>query len=341
MDTWRDKTAEQWVQALGESEPEARDSVPNLGNIARLTSLIETEHANHARRLRLRRFAYTAAAGVLSLAAAAALWLRGSSPTIVASLAEIRAFNHAVSLEGGPPEMALKVGKQLTAGDTLVTGQAASATLSVAGGGTLELSAFSELRLLGAVDSERLVGARLGRGGVEVDLPKQPIGEHFTVSTPDAKVTVVGTKFNVRVAEGSNGPVTCVSVTHGRVRVGSAERQALLGAGERWVSRGESSLCDGARLPTSSMPAQAQPEPTAVESPSTNSGARRAGLGSAASGEAKTGTLAEENQLFLELLQARRDARNAEARALQRKFLTRYPASALAAQVREEQSKTP
>jgi hypothetical protein len=53
------------------------------------------------------------------------------------------------------------------------------------------------------------------------------------------------------------------------------------------------------------------------------------------------GTLAEENRLFLELLRARRDGQNEQARALQTRFLARYPNSALAAQVREEQRRTP
>lgn len=340
METWRERTAEQWVQALGEGEPAARDSVPNLGAITQLSGQIELERAEHARRLRRRRTGLVVMAGSLSMAAAAALWLRTTSPTAAPALAEVRAFEHAVTLEGSPREAGLSVGKQLTGGDTLATGDTASATLAVAGGGTLTLSAFSELRLIAASDNRRLGGARLGRGSIEVDLPKQPAGEHFSVNTPDARVTVVGTKFSVWVAEGPSGPVTCVTVTHGRVRVESASRQALLEGGQRWVSRGELSSCGGTPARDAALPdpAAVQAAPASPVPPTMPSAARRSS--GATSSEGKSGTLAEENRLFLELVRARRDGHNDAARALQRAFLTRYPASPLSAQVREEQRKT-
>ncbi len=342
METWRERTAEQWVQALSEGEPAARDSVPNVGAITQLSCQIELQHAVQARRVRWRRTGLVVTGGIVSIAAAAALWLRATSPTAAPALAEVRALEHAVTLEGAPHEAGLSVGRQLSGGDTLATGDTASVALAVAGGGTLTLSGFSELRLIAASDNRRLGGARLGRGSVEVDLPEQPAGEHFSVNTPDARVTVVGTKFSVRVAEGPNGPVTCVTVTHGRVRVNSASRQALLEAGHRWVSRGELSSCDATHARGAAVP-----DPSAVQAPSVSpeppnmpSVARRSTSGNAASSEGKSGTLAEENRLFLELVRARQDGQSDAARALQRTFLKRYPASPLSAQVREEQRKT-
>jgi ferric-dicitrate binding protein FerR (iron transport regulator) len=342
METWRERTAEQWVQALSEGEPQARDSVPNLGAITQLSSQIEATHAEHARRLRRRRAAMVGAASILSLAAGAAVWLRATSPAPAPALAEVRALERAVTLDGAGSAARLGIGKQLAAGDTLVTGVAAHASLRVADGGSLALGAFSELRLIAGSDGQRLGGVRLGRGSIELDLPKQPAGEHFSVSTPDARVTVVGTKFNVRVAEGESGPVTCVSVTHGRVRVEAATRQALLEAGQRWVSRGDFSACGSE--PTAATPesttAPAPAEAGSSELPTASNSARRPVPNSAASNDRKAGTLAEENRLFLELVRARRDGHNEQARALQRKFLTRFPESPLSAQVREEQRKT-
>ncbi len=219
----------------------------------------------------------------------------------------------------------------------IVTGVDASAALGVTGGGSLKLSSFSELRLGEPRAGGQLGNARLGRGGVEVDLPPQPPGESFWINTPDARVTVVGTKFKVRIAESSAGPVTCVSVTHGRVRVESATRHALLTAGETWASRGELSGCDTVSARTDGQDGDGS---FSAAAPPVAPSARHAS-GPAATSDVKAGTLAEENRLFLELVRARRAGQVDVARELQHKFLTRYPRSPLAAQVREEQSRTP
>lgn len=340
METWRDQSVQQWVQALGETESETRDSVPNLTAIAQLSRQIEAEHERHFKVRGWRRRGLVALAlATSSVAAAAAGWVVLGSHASPSGLAEVRALQREVQVEGAPTASRLSVGRQLTAGDTLVTGSEAHLDLAVSGGGTLALGGFSELRLLGSANASRLTGARLGRGSVEIELPKQPTGEHFSVNTPDATVTVVGTKFEVRIAEGPSGPITCVHVTHGRVRVESRERQALLAAGESWVSRGELAACTaGASLATA--PAPEGSLAPAAQAPSA-AGARRPALTGAAPGGQKSSSLAAENSLFLELVRARRSGHNEAAQVLQRRFLLLYPDSALAPQVLEEQRKTP
>ncbi len=339
METWRDRSAEQWVQALAESESDARDSVPNLTAIAQLSRQIEAEHERHSGASLRRRRKLLALGGGLSLAAAAAaaVLLVGGSHGRPPGLAEVRAFQRDVRVEGRPVA-GLAVGAQLGGGDTLVTGSEAHLELSVSGGGTLQLGGFSELRLLASPNASRLNGARLVRGAVEIELPKLPAGEHFSVSTPDASVTVVGTEFGVHIVEGPSGPVTCVSVTRGTVRVEAQDRRALLTAGQSWVSRGELAAC-APGAPSSTPPTASSLVAPAAQPPSSANG-RRPALISAVPNQPKSSSLAEENSLFLQLVRARRSGHDDEARSLQRRFLARYPSSALAPQVLEEQRKT-
>lgn len=136
--------------------------------------------------------------------------------------------------------------------------------------------------------------------------------------------------------------MTCVKVNHGRVRVETAERQALLQAGESWASRGDLTACGAAApvwtdAPKDETPSKEGAVPAAIPSVGL---ARGAPPPDATGAERKNGTLAEENRLFLELVRARSDGRLEQAKALQRKFLRSYPSSALAAQVREEERQT-
>ncbi len=342
MKPWRGRDAAQWVGSLGDSEPAEGPLVPNPDAVACVAEQIRAEHERQARRVRWRRPVKAALAGLTFVAAAAAILMivRKVAPTTATSgLVEVRAFERQVTLDGKlAPEHVLR-GDALRAGQTVVTGSDAHAVLDIVEGGTLELGSFSDLRLMTGENKQQLSAVRLGRGSVGVDLPKLTRGRTFDVNTPDAKVSVVGTKFEVRVVEAQRGPLTCVSVVRGMVHVIAAERAALLSAGQRWASQGDLSACDP---PSPASPSSARLEVERREpspSPSAEAAAplRRTPAGPSAVG---TGTLAEENRLFLELVRARREGRNADAISLQRRFLARFPRSVLAAQVVEEQRRT-
>jgi hypothetical protein len=173
--------------------------------------------------------------------------------------------------------------------------------------------------------------ARLMRGRSDWSVPKLDPHAELSIVTDDATVSVVGTRFVVSIRSGSDGNVTCLEVIEGRVRAVSSVRQALVGAGERWVSRGSIDVCRDAAPPTARQPVAAASAPapaTSVEKP-------RRGTPAVAAGS----TLSEENQLFLDAVVARRRGDKARALALTAEFLRRFPNSTLADPVREEQAR--
>jgi hypothetical protein len=168
---------------------------------------------------------------------------------------------------------------------------------------------------------ERVV-LRSGRVDVSVDARVNP-GRLVVVETPDAEVVVRGTRFDVRVEPGSGGGnVTNVSVVHGTVAI--MQRGAVvatLTAGERWSSR---------------LPVLAPIEP-----PHEHEQARRAPppqpVGAARGPVSPpSGTLAEENRLFQEALEARNRGEHARAVDAFGRLLGRYPRSVLAEEAQAE-----
>lgn len=106
------------------------------------------------------------------------------------------------------------------------------ARLALSDGTAIALDGASSLNVA-ALDRSTLAFA-LEDGAVTVQAAKQPSGRELRISTPDATVRVVGTRFAVvRWAGGSS-----VAVEEGRVVVDPADggAQRVLGAGDAWSS---------------------------------------------------------------------------------------------------------
>jgi ferric-dicitrate binding protein FerR (iron transport regulator) len=149
------------------------------------------------------------------------------------------------------------------------------------------------------------------------------------VETPHVEVVVRGTRFDVEVepASASSGTITNVSVARGTVAIlRHGALVASLSAGERWSSASRTL----APLPTGvgDSVASAPPKPAL-------STRKPAVPGEVAPPEV-SGTLAEENRLFQEALEAR--GRGDHARAVDSfgRLLGRYPRSPLAEEAQAE-----
>lgn len=105
-----------------------------------------------------------------------------------------------------------------------------------------------------ARDADGNTGLTLQRGAVTCEVVHQDTGRHFTVSTIEGEVRVIGTGFTVEQQDG----LTTVNVDHGRVEVHdrTSGQTLVLGAG------------DQARLHPPCMPEKI-PAPTPVTPPPT------------------------------------------------------------------------
>jgi hypothetical protein len=111
-----------------------------------------------------------------------------------------------------------------------------SATLGFPSGASAKVADKSSLKITRARESEVLY---LTRGGVDVEVPKLDPTRGFSVETPDALVTVHGTRFSVLVEPTLDGPHTRVQVTRGIVSVQKAGHEVFLTAGQTWPSETE------------------------------------------------------------------------------------------------------
>ncbi|HEU5075788.1 MAG TPA: FecR domain-containing protein [Polyangiaceae bacterium] len=153
----------------------------------------------------------------------------------------------------------------------------------------------------------------LNRGRVELSVPKLKQGTSLSVATPDAVVTVHGTRFSVEVMPEHS----CVRVHEGVVSVVRGEtRERLTG--------GQSSGCEPA---LTKRLGDETPAPIAEGSGSNDQNAERPK-------PKGTGTLVQENRLFQSALRSEQSGDRAQALALATRLLTRYPNSVMAPEAR-------
>jgi hypothetical protein len=202
-------------------------------------------------------------------------------------------------------------------GDELVAGSGAAATLTLPRDVHVELGEKTETRVeLAGIDEERL---RLALGSTAVSVPKPGGPKTFSVVTPDARVVVHGTIFQVIVEEDpvSHRLRTRVSVTRGSVFVESAAGTRLLQAGESWSSRPpDEPVID-------SGPAGSAEPPPDSASPSTSARPRSAA-------PIRHETLRAQNSLFQAALDARNAGNQAAVVSSLTELLRRYPETPLA-----------
>jgi len=146
----------------------------------------------------------------------------------------------------------------------------------------------------------------LRSGQVRLDVPPLPAGSQLVVSTSDALVTVVGTRFSVSHSGEDTHATTCVRVSEGRVSVRRDD-----GADEL-LGPGSSSGCDDAAV----APTPADDTGPAIEP-------RKP----AAPRQPIRSTLANQNQLMRDGLAAEQAGQLGRARSKLRALVERYPSS--------------
>ena len=132
----------------------------------------------------------------------------------------------------------IRDGQPIIADDRVITGANASLELhwlnettviTLAGGSSVTLPpAVRTTTIALPVELERL---RLDQGTLVAEVAHQQVGQRFAIATPQAHVTVIGTRFTLRVSADR----TEVDVEHGRVSLAtpSGEKPVEIGAGER------------------------------------------------------------------------------------------------------------
>lgn len=207
------------------------------------------------------------------------------------------------------------------------------ATLGFPSGASARVSSKSSLKITRARSQEALF---LARGGVDVEVPKLDPTRGFSVETPDARVTVHGTRFSVVVEPTADGPRTLVQVTHGIVSVQQGGREVFLTAGQSFATaavKSEASAGEAVAEPGADADAGLDDDEVDEDtsSPAADKPAR-----SGARHKFDSRELADQNQRFA---RAMAHKKNGEARPALRELagiLRRYPGSPLTQELRVE-----
>ncbi len=283
--------------------------------LPQLASMIEGvphERAKRFARRRARRLAPYAVGGSVAIAAALLLWVRSEDKAAQAMAPE-------------PPQLTLVAGQLSQKGTPL----AAGVKYSIDSLGRLSTSASSGAKFMTnegvrigfASDSSadlsfagEMRRIALNRGKIQLSVPKLKRGTSLSVATPDAIVTVHGTRFSVEIA----GNETCVRVIEGVVSV-------VRGADYETLTKGQHSGC----APRAS--AEPLPEPETSSEPRTEPVSAAKPRPQAAR---SAGTLTLENRLFRSALAAEQSGQSQRAEALAKRLLARYPDSLMAPEAR-------
>jgi hypothetical protein len=155
------------------------------------------------------------------------------------------------------------------------------------------------------------------------------VGTSLSVATPDAVVTVHGTRFSVEIDHDR----TCVNVSEGVVSVsrGAAVERLVAGqhSGCQQRREGADSAVAAASLASEAAPQADQAETRKhVTAPQLDRGTR------ASAARGPSGTLTRENRLFEQALAAEQARRWRDAEVLAQRLLARYPASPMGPEAR-------
>lgn len=211
----------------------------------------------------------------------------------------------------------------------LTASDVSGARVTTAAGVEVELAERTQVDLGSLAKEPSRSRLRLVRGAVRCHVPKLPLGQQFSVVTPDAEVVVHGTVFDVRAGE--NGRSTCVRVEAGLVSVAHNGETVKVGPGTSWgCGFGESASDESAARGAAGNSVAGggdvkpvTPGDLAVERSTPGSSTVRA-----------RGTLEQENRLLTSALSAERSGAHGRARALFSELLTRYPSSPLVPEAR-------
>lgn len=289
--------------------------VPHL---ARIIERVPEQRAEHHARQRRWQHTRWALAGSLALAAASVVWLGVRGETTTASgasePAQLELVSGRVSQKGTQLHAGVKYA--IDSLGRLSTPPTSGARFVTDMGVDLGFGADSTADLSFTAARQHIA---LNRGRVELSVPKLKAGTSLSVATPDAVVTVHGTRFSVEVMRER----TCVRVHEGVVSVVRGEARERL-------ERGQSSGCTpsaAAHVEIDARPTQVAGEPSS----------RNPVVPDPSAGRARTkasGTLDQENRLFQSALRAEQSGDHELARTLATKLLTRYPGSVMAPEAR-------
>ncbi len=199
---------------------------------------------------------------------------------------------------------------RIAEGDFVRTGPDGHATLLLPRGVRVELSRATKAGIVSALETDQKLSLDIGETQISVPKPGGP--STFSVTTPDAQVTVHGTEFKVRVEEGdpAHSTRTSVSVTRGSVSVVNAAGERLLRPGDSW----------SAAAPEPTAPSRAEPAAPV-----------RANVASARD---SASSLTEQNRLFQAALDARRAGDDAAVLRAVDELFSKYPDTTLAQEAR-------
>lgn len=328
-------------------EEPARAAARREKVVGRLSELHKEITARSARRRVAVKFAVVAAAaaGVLGLGAA---WhtraglhptAQSDSASRTSVLPALRVATGTVLVKRpGSTRAAPSSGKVLLSADARVfTQNDGRATATLPSGSTVKIAPLTEL----SMSSPEAAGwmhesVRLDRGRIDVHVLPLPPGGSFVVVTPDASVTVHGTRFTVIVEKHDGVLGTQVLVSEGHVLVRDASGQTLLAPGTSWTSHPPALSAPASSSASAVAAPPLKAPPRALRQPV---GSAKAPTLSDAGGPARTteqSTLAEQNRLYQAAMNARRRGDNGRALQLLDQLLKRYPGSPLEQDARVE-----
>lgn len=240
----------------------------------------------------------------------------------------------------------LERGSAVAIGEGVQTAAASRATLELVDGAMVDLAERSAVRIMDSgAQHEQLA---LAAGSVFFQVPKLEHGHTLSVRTPDAVVTVRGTRFSVAIEQAGAQVSTSVDVSEGRVQIDAAGRSFLLTAGQHWSSASKAlppapSVAPAPAVPAATLP----PRSSAAIAPSARKPAKAVSASNPAveasatsnstlTERAPSSSLADENALYARALRRANGGEYAGALADLDTLIREHPASPLLQSARVE-----
>lgn len=288
--------------------------------MVRLIEAVPAERARRIRRRQLQRTVYLGLLGSLSIAAGTWVWLGASSGDALGPPAEagkLQLVYGQLAQRHGP--LAAGVEYTIATLGRLKTPRTSGARFVTNEGVRVDVAA-SSMTDLNFSEHQRSIA--LLRGKVSLSVPRLGRDTSLAVTTPDAVITVHGTRFSVEYRNDQ----TCIQVTEGIVSVARGAEFETLVAGRQ-------SGCAQPIEVSAPSAAVREAEQAPVVKPDharKNAGAPR----HASMAHAGGGTLTAENRLFERILAAEQAQRWRQAEQLAKRLLARYPDSPMAPETR-------
>jgi len=141
---------------------------------------------------------------------------------------QVRKLSGLVSLQNGPSLRHVDQVEYVHVGQWVETCSESEAAILLPDESRLSIGPHSRVRIAGKTEGTRLV---MERGALQVEAAKQPPGNSLIIETPEATVTVLGTRLEVHVVQTHDGhKQTRVCVLSGKVELESAGRKIVLPA---------------------------------------------------------------------------------------------------------------